>query len=73
MMGLMGVVSRPPEIVGYKRVPLSEIKPVRLSFCMRFRVLYQRDSPTSFLIIAIAAYFRRRRASKGYQQNWQKG
>ena len=30
MMGLMGAVSRPPEIVGYKRVTVAEIKPVRL-------------------------------------------
>jgi hypothetical protein len=29
MMGLMGAVSRPPEIAGYKRVAVAEIKPVR--------------------------------------------
>jgi hypothetical protein len=29
MMGLMGAVSRPPEIAGYKRVALAEIKHVR--------------------------------------------
>ena len=40
MMGLMGAVSRPPEIVGYKRVTVAEIKPVRLldvhAFCCKF-------------------------------------
>ena len=29
MMGLMGAVSRPPEIAGYKRVTVAEIKHVR--------------------------------------------
>jgi hypothetical protein len=33
MMGLMGAVSRPPEMVGYKRVTVAEIKPVSVFNC----------------------------------------
>jgi hypothetical protein len=32
LMGLMGAVSRPPEVAGYKKVPVAEIKPVRFFY-----------------------------------------
>ena len=39
MMGLMGAVSRPPEIAGYKRVTVAEIKPVSVCDCIVLTLL----------------------------------
>jgi small nuclear ribonucleoprotein (snRNP)-like protein len=51
MMGLMGAVSRPPEIVGYKLVSVSEIKTVSWhAFPSRFCALfYHRVSHCHFI------------------------
>jgi hypothetical protein len=57
MMGLMGAVSRPPEIAGYKRVTVAEIKPVSACDCIRLMLLSTQTVDFIFILIIYPAHF----------------